>query len=100
MATALSQYADRLDLIAARTFGAINERQINALFRANGHLPLAMREGLAVEIPEADVPPLDYGANFPGWSYPALKALIDDNRATGGDFDARDFNPLDFLTEI
>ena len=100
MATANSEYADRLDLIAYRTYGAINEPQINALYRRNPRLPLAMRAGLAVDIPEADVPPLDYGANFPGWSYPSLKAIIDNNRATGGDFDARDFNPLDFLTEI
>lgn len=100
MATATSEYADRLDLIAYRTYGAINEPQINALYRANARLPLAMREGLAVEIPQADVPPLDYGANFPGWNYASLKALIDANPQMGGDFDDRDFNPLDFLTEI
>lgn len=100
MATAESEYADRLDLIAYRTYGAVTDSAMSALFRANPSLPLAMREGHSIQVPEAPQP-LNYGASFGGWDYSGLNNIIEANEnILLGDFDDRDFDPRDFLTEL
>ena len=98
MATVISEYADRLDIVAVRVYGALTEVATDALFRANTALPLAMQQGLAIEVPDTPET-LNYGGTFPGWDYDALLAVIAAHPQQG-DFLAADFNPLDWSTEI
>lgn len=98
MATLLSEYADRLDLVAGRQYGGITETRTAALFRANPAAPLAMKDGWTITAP--DTPQrLNYGSTFAGWNYPALVAIIA-THAPAADFNPDDFDPRDFLTEI
>lgn len=92
-----SEYADRLDLIAYRLYGAITDAAVSALARANPALPLAVREGVAVQVPEA-VARLRYGATFPGWDRGRVDAILAEAPPAPADFDPRDFDARDFLT--
>ena len=71
-----SEYADRLDIVAVRVYGGLTEPRTDALFRANPTLPLAMRQGLTIEVPDEPAP-LNFGATFAGWDYDALLAIIE-----------------------
>ena len=77
MATMISEYADRLDLIAYRIDGALTESRLTTLYFANPDLPWVLPEGLAVEVPESQ-PVLNYGSRYSGYaSYATLAQLID-----------------------
>ena len=99
MATVIADYGDRLDIIAYREYGAVTDAGMSALVRANPFLPFALRGGESVQVPEAPAP-LDYGSEFEGWDYGTLAEIIESHPQPRGDFDSRDFDPRDFLTEL
>ena len=92
MATITSGYADRLDLVAFRQYGRLDDAVLGALVRANPELPYAFPAGVAVNVPDdpADIPygssyePIDK-SNRPADQFPVF-----------GDFDPTDFAGVDF----
>ena len=92
MATITSGYADRLDLIAFRVYGRLDDTVLGALIRANPDLPYAFPAGVTVNVPD-DPADIGYGA---GYEPIDKSGLPPDQFRVFGDFDPDDFSGADF----
>lgn len=93
MAIITSEYADRLDLVAYRMYGRLDDVVLGALIRANPELPYAFPAGVEVVVPD-DPAAADYGSRYEPLDRTDLPPR---GVRRSGDFSPADFSGADFF---